>query len=150
MKNCNKAVFLRVLILLICSLLVNVVVAHSSLLADLEEQYEARAHWAEYVEPELSLVIMMESQTFEEERVLKEAVKFLKTFDSHYERVSFIFSDKQSVGFLPAKRYGVVLVNGTVELLPDVGLKEDVKLVMAASKARASVQSVQTDHGHNN
>jgi len=51
---------------------------------------------------------------------------------------------------LPAERYGVVLTKGTVEVLPVVGLKEDVKLVVAARKARALVQSNQTNHSHTN
>ncbi len=147
MKDCNIYKFFSLAIVITFSLFLNVVTAHSSLMVDLERQYEARAHWAEYTEPELSLVIMMESQSFEEDSVLKEAVKFLKTFESHYERVSLIFSDKQSVGFLPAKRYGVVLTDGKVEVLPLMGLKADVKLVMAAGKARASMQS---NHGHDN
>lgn len=150
MKDYNICKFASIVILISCSLLVNIAVAHSSLMADLERQYEARAHWAEYVEPELSLVIMMESQDFEEASVLKQAVKFLKTFDSHYERVSLIFSDKPSIGFLPAERYGVVLTKGKVEVLPVVGLREDVKLVIAAGRARAIAQSTQPNHDHRN
>jgi len=149
--NSNKVAAL--LSILLFFLLFSIVVAHSSLMLDLERQYEAQAFWAESMEvestdPFLSLVIMMESQSFEKDKVLKNAVRFLKGFNSSYDRVSLIFSDKQSVGFLPSQRYGVVLFDGKVQDLLAKELREDVKLVVAVSKARAASQ--QTIHDHVN
>ena len=149
--NINK---IKLLFWILCSIVImSYSFAHESLLLDLQENYQAEVRWGDFVEPKLSLVIMLEAKDFDEEIALKKASQYLREFTSHYEKIFFIFSDLSTLSFMPPKRYGLELTTqnnqdkNTIVLLSDTSLNLAVKSLRNSEELRKTSEN-QEAHFH--